>query len=380
MFHTILFDIDGVMLSEERYFDASALTVYELLCSANYLGLADAALPKFRAQLDDAQIAAIRRAVFAEESALETMKQRGVNANWDMVYLQVAYQLSRVLEAIRQTGQVNLAHYRDCVRSGWTQEALRGLHMQMRRDDIVLPSIDFLSFNNAFIQCRNKADMFALVDQRLAAALPDAVAFVENRSLWNLCQSVFQEWYLGCEYVPSTTQPGKRGFLADELPLVDPNAFSNLLAMCKRSGVTIGIGTGRPRIETEVPLAHFGWLSYFDSQRVSTASDVLQAEQVRADAAPLSKPHPYSYLRSLLAVDDVVTVLDHKIPLPVAVAEGVLVVGDSVADALAAKALGCRFAAVLTGLEGHKARTQFEQLEADYIFDDVLGVQTVLQP
>lgn len=33
MIKTILFDVDGVMLSEERYFDASALTVWEFLCN-----------------------------------------------------------------------------------------------------------------------------------------------------------------------------------------------------------------------------------------------------------------------------------------------------------------------------------------------------------
>ncbi len=35
----ILFDVDGVFLSEERCFDVSALTVYELLMDKCYLGL-----------------------------------------------------------------------------------------------------------------------------------------------------------------------------------------------------------------------------------------------------------------------------------------------------------------------------------------------------
>ncbi len=35
----ILFDVDGVFLSEERCFDVSALTVYELLMNKCYLGL-----------------------------------------------------------------------------------------------------------------------------------------------------------------------------------------------------------------------------------------------------------------------------------------------------------------------------------------------------
>ncbi len=35
----VIFDIDGVLLSEERYFDVSALTVWEILYSPVYMGL-----------------------------------------------------------------------------------------------------------------------------------------------------------------------------------------------------------------------------------------------------------------------------------------------------------------------------------------------------
>ncbi|PTJ68569.1 HAD family hydrolase, partial [Mammaliicoccus sciuri] len=35
----VLFDVDGVFLSEERCFDVSALTVYEILYSEAFLNL-----------------------------------------------------------------------------------------------------------------------------------------------------------------------------------------------------------------------------------------------------------------------------------------------------------------------------------------------------
>ena len=42
----VIFDVDGVLLSEERYFDVSALTVWEWLYSPYYMGLAnDSGLP-----------------------------------------------------------------------------------------------------------------------------------------------------------------------------------------------------------------------------------------------------------------------------------------------------------------------------------------------
>ena len=56
-----------------------------------------------------------------------------------------------------------------------------------------------------------------------------------------------------------------------------------------------------------------------------------------------------------------------RTPLPIENGEEVLVVGDSLADLLAARQMGCQFAAVLTGLSGKDARSDFEKHEADYI-------------
>ncbi|MFS8580848.1 MAG: HAD hydrolase-like protein, partial [Novibacillus thermophilus] len=47
-------------------------------------------------------------------------------------------------------------------------------------------------------------------------------------------------------------------------------------------------------------------------------------------------------------------------------------------DYMAAQSMGCRFAATLTGLSGKEARSKFEQLQADYICDDVLQLRHVL--
>lgn len=378
MFKTILFDIDGVMLSEERYFDASALTVFEILCSPHYLDCSAHALPSVQPVYSDAEIGRIRQAVFANETVLETMKQRGVNANWDMVFLQVAYQIARLFESLGAS-TLDLAPYTAIVADGWSQTTLRRIREQLHHDHAVAPALDFSAFNAAFAQARNKAQMFEVVEARFAAVLGSTTVAPQIRTLWEVCQHVFQEWYLGETYVPSSVQPGKQGFLSDEVPLVPPHKLAALFASCRAHGIVIGIGTGRPRIETEVPLEHFGWLDVFDRTRISTASEVLHAQHAHPNLGPLSKPHPYSYLRSLLATDNVEQVLAYPLPLADEVGSCVLVVGDSVADALAAKALGCRFAAVLTGLEGHKARSQFESLAADYIFDDVLGLQQLLE-
>lgn len=384
-FVNVLFDIDGVMLSEERYFDGSALTVYEILRSPQYLSFSHPELPVFRTDFDDAGIADIRRVTFANDTVFETVKTRGVNANWDMVYLQVAHHIAGFVRHLFEAGHVDSVNsiFAMARSEGWTREVVTLLGKIYRElGEVFTP--DFASFNEAMKDCRNKADLFAQVDTELAhtAKLIDATgefaSFELERALWLFCQRTFQEWYLGDDYVKDTHQPGKKGFLTEEVPLVEPVALKQLFIDLKAAGVTLGIATGRPETETKVPLEFFGWLEEFDESRITTASDVLNTELKMPSAAPLAKPNPFSYLRSYLKSPDASIVLDHALPIDASVGEKTLIVGDSVADLLAARAMGCKFAAVLTGLEGPRARTQFEERGADYILDDAAGVRGVV--
>ncbi|OLN59287.1 hypothetical protein APW79_04315 [Staphylococcus aureus] len=69
----ILFDVDGIFLSEERCFDVSALTVYELLMDKCYLGL--------HSHIDwetltDNDIQDIRNRIFQKDKILNKLKQQ----------------------------------------------------------------------------------------------------------------------------------------------------------------------------------------------------------------------------------------------------------------------------------------------------------------
>lgn len=382
MYQTVLFDVDGVMLSEERYFDASALTVYELLYSAQYLGRSAVSdrLPEFTVDPAETDIRTIRRAVFAEDRVLYAIKSRGVNANWDMVYLQTALQLAYLLQAwVKAAGPETVgAALRPVIVDGWGRAAIHFVGEQLAATGATAGA-RFADFVGEVEGASDKAGLFARLEAVLQQALPGVTPFDHGRVLWTVCQETFQEWYVGDEHVGDTRQAGKRGFLTDEIPLVQFADFSDLLSSLHAQGVALGIATGRPELETMVPLDAIGWLSPFDRQRITTASDVLRAERTHPEAAPLSKPKPFSYLRSYLRTTDVDQVLVHPLPLPVEEAKQVLVVGDSIADLLAAQAIGCDFAAVLTGLEGADAREGFEARGADYIFDDVLGVATLFE-
>ncbi|KPV44781.1 HAD family hydrolase [Alicyclobacillus ferrooxydans] len=383
MYNLILFDIDGVLLSEERYFDASALTVYELISAGEYMGLTIAGAPVDEeglksALLSDESITLIRQFVFANDEVLDFMKRRGINANWDMVYLQFAWQLIHCLNRLG-------IRLNDVLQgTGGLSEELQSSHLKRIGKAIQehgLGVLEWADFNEHYEGCTDKSSLFNAVrsDFITMAGVPEEHVEVFCSSLWQLGQEAFQDWYLGEPYRDTGTAQGKLGFLNAEVPLVNPDDFSGVLKQLKAEGIELGIATGRPQTETYVPLRLLGWLEHYHPNRISTASDVLRAQTARGDGQTLSKPHPFSYLRSYLGSPDDETVLAHPLPLSREEGERVLVVGDSVADWMAAHAIGCDFAAVLTGLSGADARAQFESLGCTFIWDSVIDVRTVIE-
>lgn len=375
MFKMVLFDVDGVILSEERYFDASALTVHELLNSPQYLQGKD----PFAAAPEEEEIRRIRRDVFAGDEVLSFMKSRGINANWDMVFLQFSYQLIRALSVLK-TNHMDLV--KEIAEQGITRETLRRVGERLSRTNF---QPDYAAFVRAYHDVPvQKHELLLYLNTLFEQATGvQTKLFSRNSSLWTICQETFQEWYIGDDWFTKTTgqaprQKGKRGFLKDEIALVKPEAFLQMLTAMRERGIELGMATGRPSLETREPLKELGVLAPFNEKRITTASDVLQAEEQFPERAPLSKPRPFQYLRSYLGADTPLPDI-FSYPLPLQDGQEVLIVGDSVADLLAARALGVRFAATLTGLKGEAARPEFEELGADYILRDALAVQEIIE-
>ena len=375
MYKMILFDVDGVLLSEERYFDVSALTVWEMLYSPKYLGLkGESFLPAPR----EDEIRRIRSHVFHQDKIFSYIKSKGINANWDMVYLSFSHQLICVMESIRDTHKEELAEF---FSSQITRQTLISLAALLKKAHV---TVDFQSFIADFEDCQaeKQALMLYLNDIAERKLGIKTEAFCRSSMLWDLCQETFQEWYLGDELVSDsigreTYQQGKKGFLNDEIPIVDPIRMADVFSSLKNQGIILGIGTGRPTIETVIPLEEMGLLQYFDRNRVVTASHVLDAETRHPERTPLAKPQPYSYIKGWLGLD----ASDQQcfdLELPLAFAKELLIVGDSVADYMAARSIGCDFAATLTGLSGHEARETFEKLEAEYICNDMTDILSII--
>jgi len=153
--------------------------------------------------------------------------------------------------------------------------------------------------------------------------------------------------------------------------------MKRLFQSLKDKGLTLGLGTGRPEIETIEPLASLGLLDYFEDERIVTAQDVLDTERKYPEKAPLSKPHPFTFVYGWLGKEHSPSeaIETH---LPLKDSEKLLIVGDSPADYYAAKSIGAHFAAVLTGLSGQKARTHFEKLGAEYILNNLTEVMNII--
>ena len=371
MFSMILFDVDGVLLSEERYFDASALTVWEMLYSPKYLALKG---EEFDPCPPEEIIRKIRKDVFADDQVLDFMKSRGINSNWDMVYLSFGHQLLCVMEQL-------IPEYKDEIESILQRQiSIDSLAKVARLAQEKKVGVHYDRFVKDFESSTvEKQELLTYLNDLAEKKLNvKTEVFSRNSDLWELCQETFQEWYLGDQLVQEsigkpTRQIGKRGFLSDEIPIVPIKEMADTFSVLQEKGITLGIGTGRPTIETLVPLKEMALLSYFDPNRVVTASHVLDAENAFPERSPLAKPQPFCYIKGWLglhASDQ--QCFDLALPFPGA--ESVLVVGDSVADFMAAKSMGCTFAAVLTGLSGKEARVKFEELGADFILNDMREV------
>ncbi|KGX84892.1 HAD family hydrolase [Pontibacillus litoralis] len=373
MTKTILFDVDGVLLSEERYFDSSALTVWELLHSDQYIGIRP---DIFKTNVTMEEIKEIRSTYFDDDRVLSFIKARGINANWDMVYLTSAYQIIVLLEQIMEEEG---AFVQSFLQADINQRALLQLNQKLQNKVIELQLTSFVDDfqkGNA-----TKGEMLPYLNRIAYEKLGvETDVFARNSSLWELCRETFQEWYVGDDMVEASTgkptkQPGKEGFMQFEQPLADVNKIQHLFEQLNNQGFRVGIGTGRPKLETMEPLRALGLLPFIDEKRIATASDVLVAEQQCPDQAPLAKPQPYTYVLAWLGNDQPVEkVLNQSLPL---VGEEIVIVGDSVADGLAAQTMGVTFVAVLTGLSGKKARPSFEEMGADYIIDNVIDIANI---
>lgn len=318
-YHTLIFDMDGVVTSEQSYWTAAALTVWEWLYKDEKLVAAK--------MCRDAE--KIRARVFCNDRLISLLKGKGVNSNWDLTY--VVYAACRILD----THDFN-AVYQWCEKLG---------------DNIL--------------------DEYPIISQKLEAV--EGCNCDRNGELWIKLHNTFQEWVMGDElyrekYNCEPNLCGKVGLLQSEKPVIAKDALIEVMTALKATGKRLAIATGRPRDELITPLKSFGVYDCFCKDGIITQDYVIAAEY--ALGQNLTKPHPYIFLKAMLGKD----YSDEKIvngEYDRNMIKDVLVIGDAGADILAAKAMGADFCAVLTGVLQKAGKEYFCQQQAEYILDSL---------
>lgn len=333
-FDTVLFDLDGVITGEYAYWKAAALTVYEYFCEDLELN------PEYCYENVDS----IMDTVFDYQNTVTTVKSLGINSNWDL-----AYAVILATDILKSEG--------------------------LEEEEIFSQVSDFLTDKNV---------LAPELLEVLAQEYEEIFNYPENYAkkggtLYEEIVLKFQHWYLGDEkyfsmYPDSCADSkGNTGLMDSEEALLGLKETKNMLESLKQKGYRLGIGSGRPHTELERPLSNWEVLSLFDEDKIVSYDDVLAWQEKLPDDTKLVKPHPFQFIKAAMGCDFTVDSLQNPPDL-----SRVLVVGDALCDLLAAKAAGCKFCAVLTGVDGKDARGFFENMEADYILEDATHLPEIL--
>ena len=316
--------MDGVITSEQNYWNCAALTVWEYLHYNMGIFTDSAECMK--------NLKEIRETVFCGDALISELKGRGVNSNWDLGYVTVL--LSWILYGSDKIGDFKaLVEYA-----------------------AELPE--------------NILDVYDVLAERASERTGFDFEFVKRNGLmWQTMHIIFQGWFLGdalaAEQGMPPVIPGKPGLVYSERPIIPMADLRNLLRELSETK-RVAIGTGRPGTEITEPLRGWNVMKYFAPDGICHYDYVIRAEA--ATGENLTKPHPYMFLKALYGTDYSDSRLiagdydKSKIPRT-------LVVGDAGADILAAQAMGADFCAVLTGVSGRAAKGYFENLNATYILN-----------
>lgn len=373
----IIFDMDGVITGEECYWNAASLVVWELLYSKRYLGLVpEANIPDFKTNVTGAEIASIRKIVFQEDKVISFLKRRAVNSNWDLAFLTFAYQLVLLLKALAEKGKEGTALLE-------IKKALETGPLETLSLPSFLPETFRPSFAAILGHWAGEARGEKLL-QALSAQLPYSCRkpweefFVPFSPLWEKVRDVFQEWYLGEEkyrefYCRQPATLGKRGLIFEEKPILPVEKIKETLEALLNKGWILGIATGRPFNELYPPLECMGIWQLFDRGSIVTFDDVQKAEQalkVEGHTIFLGKPHPFSFLKAYWGEKyKEKELFSPTIKRPPR--DRCWVVGDSLADLMAAREMGAFFIGVLSGHSGAAVGSLFEREGARLVLPDI---------
>ena len=370
----IIFDLDGVITSEEAYWDTAGLVIHELLYSPRFWHIENT--PHAYQPVTTVEASRSLSRSILPEAVIVGFKSRAVNSNWDTCYCGFCLYLIHLLSLIPHIETLLPLRPAD---EDWItafREQLAFVADKKIYDIDVLDAINgpiFLGYSG--LELIKRFDAYA--SQVLGVPVEDV--FAHYSPSWMFCEQLFQEWYLGDklythDYGYAPKQGGKRGCISFEEPLLPIEQLRATLENLQQQRYTLGIATGRPRQEALVPLENYGLLSYFGTSHITTHAEVAIAEAslvAQGNTVSLVKPHPFQFL---LAANPGYIYYSYSHSL-----QTFLVVGDTPSDIRGGQAAGAITIAVLTGARTLQARKILEQSNPDFLIADVTKLPTLVE-
>ncbi|HAC65450.1 MAG TPA: phosphatase [Cyanothece sp. UBA12306] len=369
---TIIFDLDGVITSEKKYWNTSKLTVWELICSQDYLGINQ----YFGTSNDVSNVLVNLGEKIISSNFIYQLKSRAINSNWDLTFFVVCLHLVAIIGNFQEVQDDTLSQLLNqndvdlktklnqlgqlIKRKNYNVEISQPIIEQFWQETKALKGAAVLEYVNFFIS-EKLGEKFSLFDSR--------------GELWQLCYENFQAWY-----------EGRKGYnLPDEETVLDLHSIEATLSTLHYSGrYTLAIATGRPRQEVIQPFTTWGLLQYFDPQRIVTYDEVLESESILSHSnqkIKLGKPHPFILFKAIYPEEDIRQLCAENFQLENG--QEIAYIGDAGSDVVAAQRAGCISLGVLTGFgEGNekiKKQQMLSDLGCDIILDSILELPNLLR-
>ncbi len=360
----IVFDMDGVITSEEGYWRAAACTIVDLAARLGHVDSQGAL-----AGADSAHLPAAQR---IHHPTIAAIKALAINTNWDLCHL-------AAVMLCREYARGSAERTRALNACDWTSD--ESMPVELWPDEI---SPEFDSLLRAFLALGVPGRGFELMEnlaQRTVDEGLDAEAFIRKGPLWEWCFHRFQTWFAGS--APSakaiTGAPDRPGIVHEEMLLLSAEPIRETLRALCDCGWTLAVATGRTRGELLPTLRRFGLLEFFDPRRIVTHDEISKAEHALAAAgqtAHLSKPGPFPFLRAIFPDTEPAKLAGDTVP---AIPPRTIFVGDTVGDMAPARRLGACGVAVLTGAGGASGELALREAGATDVIADVTGLPALLR-
>lgn len=367
---TLIFDLDGVITSEMKYWNTARLTVWEIIAGDRYLGIKQ----YFGSSPDVSKVLVELGDRIIPSHFIYELKSRAINSNWDLTFFVLCLHLIGILSRLEKDSKEDLNFLEDNQLKLSDKFQHLGLRLQGKEYDVHLSDTVIAQFWNE-TQGLNGEAVLEYVQFFIQKKLGQDFSFFDPRgALWQLCYENFQAWY-----------EGKRGYdLPDDETVLDLNSIDAALAtLYQANRFTLAIATGRPRAEVIQPLTTLGLLKYFDPNRIVTYDEVLEAESILANSGQvitLGKPHPFVLYKAIYSEDAIAKLSINDFQFPNG--HEIAYVGDAGSDVVAAKRAGCLSIGVLTGFSEGKARENKQKMLSDkgcdVILDSVLDLSHLL--